>query len=251
MTVNVALIHGYLDSPRIWDQVVSNVSSIYPDGPEINFIYSTYEKITGDINNKSDVILDGFRVQLESRIFHERSSESDPLFLVGHSMGGAVAELIAEVGNIAVDGMLSLTAVPLEGFPLPPAVMAQFEHAARVRDRARSRESRLRLAKHLNRASLESMLDAAAEIDPELAIQQLIAWTGGHPVGRQPSRIECPVLSITTDDTFFSRQMIEVRSERFARGSTRHIGNAGHWVHAEQPREVAQILANFVRENSE
>ena len=53
--------------------------------------------------------------------------------LVGHSMGGMAAQLVAIDAGPRVRAVLGVTPVPASGVPFPPEVRGLFEQASRVR----------------------------------------------------------------------------------------------------------------------
>jgi pimeloyl-ACP methyl ester carboxylesterase len=82
---------------------------------------------------------------------------------------------------------------------------------------------------------------------PEFAIEQLNAWTGGHPYGNAPSRVEAPVLPLTSDDRFFTRSfLVKEVASRFDFVCVWRIEGAGHWPQLEKPFEKVREITRFV-----
>lgn len=128
------------------------------------------------------------------------------------------------------------------GVKLEEAVMARFQAGYQKRDPERARANRTAMSVNLTAERIETLVQASMTIDSGLLRQQLTAWTGGHPLGRAPSTISAKVCMVTTEDTFFTKSMLENMATRFANVELEHISNAGHWVHAEQPDSVAEVL---------
>jgi len=95
---------------------------------------------------------------------------------------------------------------------------------------------------------MRALVGATLATPQVTAIQQLDAWTGGHPQGDQPSPVSAPVLLVGgSEDTFSSAELIrDVVAPRFADVRTAQVPGAGRWPHVEQPAAVAQILDNFL-----
>jgi pimeloyl-ACP methyl ester carboxylesterase len=95
---------------------------------------------------------------------------------------------------------------------------------------------------------MQDLVRATLATPPVTAVQQLHAWTAGHPLGDQPSVVSAPVLLIGGgEDTFSSPELIrDAVAPRFADVRTTHVADAGHWPHVEQPAAVAQLLRRFL-----
>jgi pimeloyl-ACP methyl ester carboxylesterase len=95
---------------------------------------------------------------------------------------------------------------------------------------------------------MQDLVSATLATPPVSAVQQLHAWTAGHPLGDQPSVVSAPVLLIGGgEDTFCSPELIrDAVAPRFAHVHTSHVAGAGHWPHVEQPADVAELLRRFL-----
>ena len=129
-----------------------------------------------------------------ARGMRERHPEA-PLILVGHSMGGLVAQKAAE--SLELAGLVLLSAVPPRGIPLLswPLIRRQMKHVGAI----------LRL-----RAILVDPADAAVlflnRVDPVEVASLIPRWTPASgragrdmTLGRvavDPSRVRCPVVVI-------------------------------------------------------
>lgn len=243
MTVKFMLIHGYNDTAAIWDPLIECAEEWAVLSQSACLHTVQLKKLADTKQAESTQILEGFCEQVEQSMQTQSMQSAGPWILVGHSMGGAIAELVAERGKVPIAGLVLLTPAPLAGVSLDATVMARFQAGYRQPDIQRARASRAAMSVNLSQQNIEMLAHTSAGLDPDLVHQQLMAWTGGHPHGAAPSTITCDVTIVTTEDQFFKRDMLEKMASRFGKASTTHIPGAGHWVHMEQPRAVAQVLA--------
>jgi pimeloyl-ACP methyl ester carboxylesterase len=215
---NVVLIHGFMDNAALWN----NVRLPYP---------------TRAVNLRhvdAGAILEGYRDQVLAEI-------DGPTVVVGHSMGAQIAELVA--ASATVVGLALLTPIPLAGYALSPEQAAAFDYGARARDAAVATEGRKALLVNDSEPVLKALVEATLATPPDMAVQELKAWTTGHPLGEEPSKVDVPVLVIGSDDTFSQPDIV---AARFVNVHKAYVPGAGHWPHVEQPAAVARILTDFV-----
>lgn len=89
-------------------------------------------------------------------------------------------------------------------------------------------------------AGLQGRLVASTpRTDPADNLQALSSWVGDHPAGHCKSNLECPVLVITTDDQFFSRELLKSTTiARFASRRGTGCGLVGRVVAQHGPEDV-------------
>lgn len=164
--------------------------------------------------------------------------------LLGHSMGGQIAQWIASAQPIQVGGVVLMCTVPAAGLPLPPDAAALFRSAPGNRG---VQGTILDLGcKQLSQASREKLLDDAAGVCDAAIREGFEAWMTGGFEGRL-SQIRAPTLVLGTDDPFltpdFLRQMV-VAPIKGARLSV--LPGPGHYPQVERPRETAAVLQAFL-----
>ncbi|MCV6587333.1 MAG: alpha/beta hydrolase [Marinibacterium sp.] len=169
------------------------------------------------------------------------------LVIVGQSMGGQIAELVARGLGADCAGLILFCPAPLAGYPLSDEMAAIFDKRARDRDPASVYQGRRRLAPEASEDAMAVLVATCLRTPVDVALQQVVAWTTGHPAGAGPSDVTAPVLLVSSDDTFFTQTYLRDEiGTRFGDLRMAHIQGAGHWPHTEKPQEAAQHVAGFL-----
>ncbi|HEV2649884.1 MAG TPA: alpha/beta hydrolase [Rhizomicrobium sp.] len=237
----VVFVHGYLDCPEAWQLVADAMR------------WPGWRKVAVGLRparlaSSSGETLMSYAGQVLDTIARVRTSVDVPVVVVGHSMGGQIAELAArELGN-RLAGLALITPAPLAGCPLPDVQMAAFRQRAAQPDEAVARAGKLARSTHLPDDGLNLLVQSTLATPTSLVIEQLEAWTGGHSSGNEHSRVEVPVIVIaTTDDGVFTPEFLARHvAARFTNCQFQVVRDSGHWPHLEQPAAVATHLHDFI-----
>jgi len=237
----VVFIHGFQDTAARWDGVIVRLRAPQWRARAVNLRHV-------DDAERRGAILEGYRDQVLDVLDGIDPAGQRPVVVVGHSMGAQVGELVATTRPDTTVGLAPIAPIPVAGYPLTPAQAAQFDKTAHDRNAASAAEGRRALLSNDSPPVMRALVGATLATPPVTAIQQLDAWTGGHPQGDQPSPVSAPVLLVGgSEDTFASAELIrDVVAPRFADVRTAQVPGADHWPHVEQPAAVAQILDNFL-----
>jgi pimeloyl-ACP methyl ester carboxylesterase len=234
----LVLVHGYLDGPAVWQRLLDHLDGLSPTATRIRL------RPIGGRQQSSAELLEAYAHQVHAEC--AAVAGSGPVVLVGHSMGGAVAELAAANGIQALTGLVLITPSPLRGVPLPTEVMQRFQTRAALTDRDEIRAGKRALAVDLDAAAQDILTTATLETGEAFALEQLRAWTGGHPQGLEPSRVDVPVQLVTTDDKFFTADLLRQEATRFRDATDCHVAAAGHWPQLERPALLAAVIKSFL-----
>jgi pimeloyl-ACP methyl ester carboxylesterase len=171
---------------------------------------------------------------------------SGPVVLVGHSIGTLIAELAAVERPDKVVALALLTPMPLAGAHLPEAAVAPFKSVGG--SAAAQRALRLQASPHFPEQELARISEAGAQIAPDAIPGLVDLWNFGVPQGQEPSTFSGPALVISGGtDPVSTHEVIHAGvMPRFKAATLHAVGTAGHWVHAEQPEMVAELLTQFV-----
>jgi pimeloyl-ACP methyl ester carboxylesterase len=228
------LVHGWMVSGAVWDELVealdlTRVRLVIPD-----------QRGAGASVAASGFNLEQYARDLQAIADAEKVSR---FTLVGHSMGGQIAQLVA-ASDPRVDGMVLLNSVPAGGLPLPPDAAGLFRTSGQDREK---QKTILGLAcKQLSEASLQRLLDDAGRISAACIEGAYDAWTKGGFADRL-GRVACPTLVVATDDPFLPPAFLEQAVVSLIRGARlAHLPGPGHYPQVERPKETAAIIQAFV-----
>lgn len=238
----VVFVHGYMDGPGAWKRTISQLGL-----PDWKIIAATLATPPDARLSSSAELLQLYAKQVQDQVTAVALPAALPVVVVGHSMGGQVAELVACALGARAAGLVLVTPAPLAGSPLPPAVMDRFASRAGITDPLSIREGKRSLSVALDDEALEILVQSTAATPRDTALAQLHAWTGGHPAGHVPSLYDGRVLMVTTDDKFFTAAMLAEGAKRFRNAVVEHIGSAGHWPQLEQAEPLVKAIRRFMQ----
>jgi pimeloyl-ACP methyl ester carboxylesterase len=255
----LVLLHGYLDQAWSFAPFVDALRRLHPVeilAPDLRGHGGTEWVGRGGYYHFPDYVAD-----LAALL----RTTGKPLYLLGHSMGGSVAALLAGTCPERVDRLILVEGLgpPSEPETEPPDRMAQW---LREVDERRARPPRPMPTLELARERLQQ---ANPRLTPELAT--LLAGKATRPVEggfvwaydplhrtRSPSpssvavfrtflrRIACPTLLIDASDSPFRAWIDDDRATELRDRRTCTIADAGHMLHQDQPDALAREVASFL-----
>jgi non-heme chloroperoxidase len=164
--------------------------------------------------------------------------------LVGHSMGGQIAQWAAAEAGERVEGLVLLCPVPAAGMGLPPEAAGLFRTSGGDREK---QKTILGLAcKQLSVHALARMLDDAAGVLAAAVEGGFDAWTGGGFESKLAS-IQAPTLVLATDDPFLPPAFLREKVVNLIPGARlAYLPGPGHYPQVERPAETAALLSAFL-----
>ena len=172
-------------------------------------------------------------------------ADLDPLVVVGHSMGAAVAQRFAIDRPDAVEGLVLIAPVPASGMEFSAKTDALFRSLPGNTEATNAWLSRLTLRepppeiRNLMRA-------AAAKVSPDVALESYESWSRLN-FADEAATIETPTLVIAPakDRPDFVRERVADVIE----GSRLEIlPDAAHYAPLEQPAAIARLIERFIEE---
>lgn len=168
----------------------------------------------------------------------------DRIDLIGHSMGGAIAQLFAATHPERVRRLVLMNPVPLSGMPLPEPVFELFQSSAG--DRAKQGAILDMATLNLTPEDRERLLDVAATVSGPCIRESLDAWTsGGHADALSSIRAETHVIG--TSDPFLPPEVLEPQVTEPIDGARFHLlDGPGHYPQVEAPEAVAKLISSLL-----
>jgi pimeloyl-ACP methyl ester carboxylesterase len=231
-------IHGYLDGATVWDDLIEalgdTVTTVRYDLPGFGTRH-------GEDIDPQDISLKALAAEAAAIL----TSLSNPVFVVGHSLGTQVAQLVAADHPDRVAGLMLLTPVPLAGTHLPEEEIATFRGLAA--DAGAQRTARAQLSPSLTAEQLDRLTRTGTMARPDIGARYADVWNNGLDDGPATSAYAGPVLIMGgSSDPFVTSELVDTVSARFTFAHTRTIDNGGHWLHVEYPETAASLILDFV-----
>jgi pimeloyl-ACP methyl ester carboxylesterase len=163
----------------------------------------------------------------------------DPLVLVGHSLGGAVAQLAALADPSRVAGLILVATGPR--LPVNPALLEGLQNAPAE---ALDRIARWSLARSAPATLLERSRTLVRRTDPALAHRQLAACARFDIRGRRTPSLPVAVIA-GADDRMTPPALVTELLDTWPGARRTEIAGAGHLVMQEQPDAFNAALTAF------
>lgn len=230
----VLLIHGWMMNSGVYDDVLAllNTAGLRLIVPDLRGAGSSGKPASGYSLDRYAQDLIGLMASVTDQAY----------VVVGHSMGGQIAQLIGSLVPEQVRGIVALCPVPASGIPLPEEAQGLFRGAS---SRA-PQETILGMAcKQLSEASKERLLGLGATVSAECIAESFDAWRLGGFAERL-AMITAPTLVVATDDPFLPPDFLRAAVVGPIAGARLAVlPGPGHYVQVERPVETAAILEGF------
>lgn len=233
----VVFVHGFLDDRHAWDAVVSHL-----DAPGFESVQIDLAGSGARADAEEPFDYDRFATDIGAVVDHI----GKPFVMVGHSMGSAVAELVATARPDRAMGLALLAPVPLAGVGMPAEAIESFRRLGG--DEEGQRALRKQLSVGMSDPDLERIVAAGARLRPDVVATLADCWNRGHPDGAGPSRHEGPALVLTgAGDPFVTADAVSAGvKSRLPQATPAVVDGAGHWPHMEQASGVAARIGEFL-----
>ena len=219
----VLLIHGWMVTGRVWDWLLPLLGERRVIVPEL------WHESTPTL----DRLLDSLRA-LCSRL------QLNACHLVGHSMGGQLATLLAAAAPERFSSLTLLNPVPVDGMALPPDIQTFFR-------RAGGNAEALGRILDMSRTALapdrrERLLAEALRLDPAIVTASFDAWHVGQETV-DLAAVTMPATVLATDDPFLPPAFLETQVvQRLPNARLVSLSGCGHYPQVEAPRATAQEM---------
>ncbi|MFJ8079965.1 alpha/beta fold hydrolase [Streptomyces sp. NPDC096205] len=185
-------------------------------------------------------------VELADRLGWERFS------VVGHSMGGAVAQRLLTVAPHRLRRIVGVSPVPASGLALPPEQWGLFADAAH---RPENRRAIIDITTGGRRpgAWLDRMVARSLEVSDTKAFR---AWLDSWALDDFHAQVEgaqVPALAVTgaLDPALSADVMRQTWMTWYPRAELHELVSAGHYAMDETPLELIRVVEDFLRADDE
>ena len=168
--------------------------------------------------------------------------------LVGHSMGGKVAQLLAAQQPVGLAGLVLVAPSPPQPLAMPPQARAMMTEAYTSRANVEMTIDHVLTAQPLSAADREQVIEDSLRGAP----QAKIAWpqaTSLEDITSQLAAIEVPTIVIAGEaDRVDSVQLLQQELlPRIPQARLHIVPGTGHLSMLESPQEVTHLIHEFVQ----
>ncbi|HEX7047866.1 MAG TPA: alpha/beta hydrolase [Gammaproteobacteria bacterium] len=229
----VLLVHGWMVSGRIWDRLLPllpDFSLILPDLPG-----------SGTTPASGDVTLDNLLVALAA--FCETQDLQDA-HLVGHSMGGQLAALLAAKLPHRFKTLTLMNPVPVQGLDFPVELQPLFRNCGG--DRENIGKIIDMSCRALDDAGRELLVEDGLNTVPQAIHTSFDAFRRGDSEASL-AHATMPTTIIATDDPFLPAAFLQTAVvDRLSNARLVNLPGPGHYPQIETPRETAELLRDLL-----
>lgn len=230
------LVHGWMTSGAVFDGLIELLA-----GDDVRLIVPDLRGSGDSAPSKS-----GYGTERHARdiLAIADHAGAQRFALVGHSMGGQIAQWIAAAAPERLTGLALVCAVPASGVPLPDDAQALFRTSGQ--DEGKQGTILDLACKQLAPEDRARLLKDAARISSECIQESFEVWRQGGFADRLKD-IAAPTLVLGTDDPFLPPAFLRsVMVEPIANARFVHLPGPGHYPQVERPRETAAVLGAFL-----
>jgi esterase len=235
--LTLVFVHGVLDDGAVWRGVISALAV-----PDTETVGVDLAGMSGRPDEPGPFSLDGYA----NDVITVLDDITTPVVLIGHSMGAQIVELAADARPEKVVGLVLIAPIPLAGSQLPEEAVAPLKSVGGSVEMLRT--SRLQASPNFPEPELTRISEAGARIAPAAVREFVDLWNFGVPQGREATAFSGPAMVIRGEaDPLATSDLIEAGvTHRFGAATLNTVVAAGHWIHAEQPAAVADLVGQFV-----
>jgi len=231
---DLVLVHGWMVSGAVFDSLLPHL-----DAARFRVIVPDHRG-AGDSTSCDSYSLQDYVADLDAIVADAGAASFN---LLGHSMGGQIAQLYAATYPAKIKKLALVNTVPASGMQLPPEAHELFINAGEKREMLGAILGMATL--DLPEGALEKMLDDAEKIPADCISKAYTSWTGGGIEGCL-EKIQATTLVVGSDDPFLPHDFLKAAVvEPIADASFAVVAGAGHYPQVERSAELGKVLNGF------
>ncbi|MCI4625810.1 MAG: alpha/beta hydrolase [Candidatus Magnetoovum sp. WYHC-5] len=167
-------------------------------------------------------------------------------YLVGHSMGGGIAQLFTIMYGQMVKKLIIVNSMPMDGFPLLNGYgLDKLQSIMDNKDILRMALTAV-LGRLADTEMYEEVICNAAKASKQVVLEQPLTMCEAN-WSERIHLITCPTLSIHAEEDYFVPKEINLKTAHAIRNCTILLmKNTGHSPMIEAPREFTKIIMDFI-----
>jgi pimeloyl-ACP methyl ester carboxylesterase len=232
-------VHGWQADGSVW-------------GPIASRLRERHRVITVDLRGTGassaapgPYVIDKFSNDLTELI---PALDLDPVVVVGHSMGGAIAQRFAIDNPEAVEALVLIAPVPASGIPFSPKVLEFLRSTAGNAGQAAEWFKQLTVTEPAPEIG-KLLREAAAGISTEAKLESFESWQGAA-FADEAATIETPtlILAPSHDRPMTPELSREKVADVIAGSQFEVLSETGHYAPVERPELIAKRIEAFLDE---
>ncbi len=232
----VLLIHGWMMSGAVYSGIAEDLEQA-----GYNVIVPDLRGAGESAPSNSDYSLATFAADMIAILDHLGIERCD---LIGHSMGGQIAQLVSVNAPGRVRSQVLVCPVPASGLPLPDDAAGMFRSAA---GNPETLQGILSMATtQLSEADLSRLIGYAMTVTEPCLQNSLDSWMAGGFAERL-GETRAKTLVIASEDPFLPPEFLrEAVVDPIPDASIEVIMGAGHYVQVEQREASSAVIVDFL-----
>ncbi|QEU91098.1 alpha/beta fold hydrolase [Streptomyces kanamyceticus] len=168
--------------------------------------------------------------------------------LIGHSMGGSVAQRVLAAAPHRVRRLVGVSPVPAQGLRLPPEQWELFASAAQLPESRRTIID-ITTGGVRPRAWLDRMVDRSLAVSEPKAFRAWLDSWAGEDFHTEVTGATVPALTVTgaLDPALSADLMRSTWLRSYVHGELAELATAGHYAMDEVPLELIRTVEDFLR----
>lgn len=228
------LIHGAGGSLRKWRMLMADLPSGY-GGLALD--------LPGHGGSKGKAMADVGEYATAIRECIAKANPTRPLIWLGHSLGGAIVQMVALMDPTIVDYLILVgTGGRLRVVPDRLEALRQGIIDPKVK--------RLSFSQATAEELIQAEIAADLEVDPQVAYLDFLACNGFDVLTRLKEINQPALVIVGADDVSAPPKYSDFLVKNLPRASLVVIPQAGHMIMLEQPSQVKEAIAKFLSEQT-